>query len=193
MDERHYNPAFFDARDIPHAMRIILTAENTSTEHRWKVETPYVAGLIGQSMRIGADTLLLDYGCGIGRIAKELIARHGCRVIGVDFRASMRALAVDYVGSDRFMACDLEMLDAFNERALRFDGAFSVWVLQHCLRPGDDIGRITKAVKPGGSIFVLNNVNRVMPSTVVAWEGDNIDIKAALASVTKLEREGCYR
>ena len=35
---------------------------------------------------------VLDYGCGIGRIAKELILKTSCKVIGVDISESMRKM-----------------------------------------------------------------------------------------------------
>ena len=130
-----YNPAVFDVDDLLAAMRIILTPEDSSTEVRWKTETPYLADLTGQWIEITRQSLLLDYGCGVGRMAKELIVRHACRVIGVDISPSMRALAPMYVASDRFFACPPAMLDGLIERGVRFDGALSVWVLQHCLNP----------------------------------------------------------
>ena len=67
-----YDPSVFNVSDMNQAMRIIMTAENSTTEERWRTETPYIADLIGQKISITRDTLLLDYGCGIGRVAKEL-------------------------------------------------------------------------------------------------------------------------
>ncbi len=87
-----YNPDVFAVNDISSAMQIILTAEDSSTEVRWKTETPYLAGLIGQWLDITPHSVLLDYGCGIGRMAKELITRHGLRVIGLGVNASLRVM-----------------------------------------------------------------------------------------------------
>ncbi|HWI29188.1 MAG TPA: class I SAM-dependent methyltransferase, partial [Stellaceae bacterium] len=158
-----YEPRVFDAANIAQAKRIILTAESSTTEERWTTETPYLAGLIGADLRIGPGSLVLDYGCGIGRLAKELIARHGCRVIGVDISPSMRALAVGYVESDRFFACPPSMLDALAKAGFAADAAFAVWVLQHCERPDEDIQRIRRALRPGGGLFVVNNRQRAVP------------------------------
>jgi len=96
MPELTYNPAIFNVNDLRSAMRIILTPETWTTERRWEIETPYLVDLIHQSVEIAPQTVLLDYGSGIGRIAKELIARYQCRVVGVDISASMRALAAPY-------------------------------------------------------------------------------------------------
>ena len=64
-----YNPEIFSVPDLLHAKKIILTAESSSTEERWKTETPMLAGLIAAHNKIGPDTVVLDYGCGIGRMA----------------------------------------------------------------------------------------------------------------------------
>jgi SAM-dependent methyltransferase len=90
-----YNPEIFSVPNLSQAKNIILTAESSTTEERWKTETPMLAALIAAHNKIGPDTVMLDYGCGIGRMAKELIARHGCRVIGVDISPSMRALSIE--------------------------------------------------------------------------------------------------
>jgi len=97
-----YDPSVFQVNDLAAAMKIILTEEDSSSDKRWKTETPYAMDLIGQYLTIDRDSLLLDYGCGIGRVAKELIARYGCRVIGTDISAQMRALAPSYVNSTDF-------------------------------------------------------------------------------------------
>jgi SAM-dependent methyltransferase len=185
-----YNPAVFNVNDIDQAMRIILTPEDSTTEARWKIETPYIADLIGGSITISPDSLLLDYGCGIGRVAKELIARHGCRVIGVDISPSMRALAVTYVQSDRFFTCTPAMLDTLIERGIAVDGALSIWVLQHCLTPAEDIARIRRAVRPDGRLFVLNNIHRAVPTVEQAWVNDGIDLRAMLRAEFEPISEG---
>lgn len=184
-----YNPNIFAVEDMPSAMRIILTVEGVSTEERWRIETPYVADLIGEAIHITPYSVLIDHGCGIGRISKELIARHGCRVVGVDISASMRALAVTYVQSDRFFACAPMMLDALSERGWAADAAISIWVLQHCLTPAEDIARLRYALREEGQLFVLNNDYRAVP-TVQGWTNDGIDVKALLCEQFAMQTQG---
>lgn len=123
---------------------------------------------------------MLDYGCGIGRMAKELIARYGCSVIGVDISPNMRAIAVAYVGSDRFFVCPPAMLDLLAERGVAFDLALAVWVLQHCANVHDDIARIARALAPTGGLFVVNQRTRSVPTVELGWIDDGIDIYALL-------------
>jgi SAM-dependent methyltransferase len=187
-----YNPSIFETNTLADAMRIILTDEGAgaSTGERWERETPYLVDLFAQHMRIGADTLVLDYGCGIARISHELIKRHGCRVIGADISPSMRSMSVVYARSDRFMSCSPDMLDEMIARGLRVDAAFSVWVLQHCLAPKDDIARISKAVRRGGDVFIVNNDHRAVPTKEKGWVNDTLDIKAMLAEEFEMQQEG---
>ncbi|MEJ0071118.1 MAG: class I SAM-dependent methyltransferase, partial [Pseudomonadota bacterium] len=154
-----YNPHIFDVATIDDAMRIILTPEGVPTEQRWAVETPYFAELIARSFPLTSDSILLDFGCGIGRLAKELILRHQCRVVGVDISPSMRALAEIYVDSDRFFSCPPAMLETLIDRGLRFDLALAIWVLQHSWQPQDDIDLIAEAIAPSGGLFVVNQKN----------------------------------
>jgi cyclopropane fatty-acyl-phospholipid synthase-like methyltransferase len=185
-----YNPEIFDVRNIGDARKIILTGEGSTTDERWKTETPQLVDQISSSMAISPESILIDYGCGIGRLARELIQRHGCHVIGVDISHSMRALSVDYVRSDRFLPCSPEMLDLLVRYGLAADGAISIWVLQHCLKPSEDIERIHRALKPGANVFILNNVHRAIPTREKAWVNDGIDIKAMLARHFSMLSEG---
>lgn len=185
-----YNPKAFDVADKNAAMGIILTPEGSTTELRWKIETPYVADLIGQTINITSSTIILDYGCGIGRMAKELIDRHQCCVIGVDISPKMLELAHQYVQSDRFLGCSPLMLDTLTESGLRFDAAISIWVLQHCLKPDEDISRIQRSLRPNAGVFVLNNKWRAVPTVEKAWANDGIDIKTSLAEHFMLIHEG---
>lgn len=185
-----YNPAVFSVNNIAEAMQIILTPQDSTTATRWKTETPYLADLIVRWIDITSQSVLLDYGCGIGRVAKELIARHDCRVIGVDISPSMRALAPMYVQSDRFFACPPVMLDCLIEQGVTFDGALSIWVLQHCMAPSEDIARIRRALRAGGRLFVLNNINRAVPTREQGWVNDGIDLRALLGTEFALLGEG---
>ena len=185
-----YNPAVFNVGTISQAKSIILTPEESTTEERWRIETPYVCDLIAKSIDIPPNSFVLDYGCGIGRIAKELIARHGCRVIGVDISPSMRALSVVYVESDRFAACAPEMLMAMTEHGFRFKAAISIWVLQHCLHPSEDVARLRSALGPSGGLFVLNDKIRRVPTVEAGWVDDSIDVRALLMQNFDLTKEG---
>lgn len=41
-------------------MRIILNAEDSTTQHRWATETPYLADLIASSINLSDRSLVLD-------------------------------------------------------------------------------------------------------------------------------------
>jgi SAM-dependent methyltransferase len=185
-----YNPGVFSVRDIDHAMRIILTPEDSTTQERWKVETGYLADLIESHLEVNPGTLLLDYGCGIGRLSKELIDRQDCAVVGADISPEMRMLGVQYVRSQRFLACAPAALDTLLASGLRFDAAISVWVLQHARAPEEDIALIRAALRPGAPFFLVNNIRRAVPTHEAGWADDGIDIKALVLEAFELEEEG---
>lgn len=176
-----YNPSVFHVNDIPQAMSIIMTPEGSTTADRWEKETPYMADLIADQFAITENSLVLDYGCGIGRMSHELIKRHNCRVVGIDISPSMRALSIIYTRTNRFMSCSHEMIEGLAARGLKFDLALSIWVLQHCATPADDVARIKSVIKPGGGLFVANGINRSIPTAEQGWVNDGIDVKAMLA------------
>jgi len=175
-----YSPAIFNVGTMEQAKRIILTPEEATTEQRWEKETPYLLSLIEQSIALTDESVVLDYGCGIGRMSKALIERFNCRAVGVDISRSMRALAADYVASDRFFACAPEAVEWLG---IGFDAALAVWVLQHCYDPQADIDRISGALKPSGSLFVVNDLRRIVPTREVTWINDGKDIAKMLRIV----------
>ena len=175
-----YTPAVFDVRDVDEARRIILTPEaGTTTDERWVRETPWLAARIAEQFALDARHAVLDFGCGLGRMAKALIDATGCFVVGVDLSTSMRQLAPGYVGSPRFAAVAPPMLDLLLARGVRFELALSIWVLQHVARPEQDIARLRGALRSGGGLFVANNHRRAVP-TDRGWAHDGIDVAALL-------------
>jgi len=175
-----YTPSVFDVRDVDEARRIILTPEaGTTTDERWQRETPWMAARILERFPLDARHAVLDFGCGLGRLAKALIDASGCAVVGVDLSTSMRQLAPGYVQSPRFAAVAPPMLDLMIARGMRFELALSIWVLQHVARPEQDIERLRTALRDGGGLFVANNHRRAVP-TDRGWAHDGVDVAALL-------------
>jgi len=175
-----YRPDIFDVNDLESAKQIILTQEpGTTTEERWEYETPYLVDEIGRALGLDHRSCVLDYGCGIGRIARGLIERYGCSVVGVDISTSMRQLAPGYVQSDRFAACAPGMLDRMIAQGFRATHACACWVIQHCEAPAVDLARIDSALVSNGRLFVLNNNDRCVP-TDQGWASDGISVEKLL-------------
>jgi SAM-dependent methyltransferase len=162
------------------AKNIILTPEGgTTTDGRWEKETEFLQQDIGEFLNPTEQMLILDYGCGIGRLAKELINNHACRVLGVDISASMRQLATAYVKDERFSVVSFTMFTAMVSNGLRVDAGYSLWVLQHCPQVASDVSLIRTAVKQGGAFYVLNNDRSAVP-TNKGWVNDGTNLKSLL-------------
>jgi cyclopropane fatty-acyl-phospholipid synthase-like methyltransferase len=176
-----YTPEIFDVRDIDEARRIILTAESgTTTDARWATETPWLADRILEQFPLTERQVVIDFGCGLGRMAKALIERTRCWVVGVDMSQGMRQLAPGYVQSPRFATVSPPMLDLMIARGFRAELAIAIWVLQHVAQPEADVGRLQRVLVPGGGVFVANNLRRAVP-TDRGWAHDGIDVDALLA------------
>jgi cyclopropane fatty-acyl-phospholipid synthase-like methyltransferase len=190
MADPTYNPGVFAVGSIEQAMTIILTPEGATTAERWRNETGYLVDLMESRLKLDSGSVVLDYGCGIGRIAKELIRRTQCTVLGVDISPEMRVLAPQYVQSDLFSACSPEVLDSLTQAGLNVDAAISIWVLQHCLQPAIDIARVQDAVRPRGSLFLVNNERRAVPTVAHGWMDDGLNIKQMLSEAFVPGEEG---
>lgn len=173
-----YSRAVFDVADEAAARHVILTPEDSvGTDERWERETPYLADLIASQLGVGPG-VFVDYGCGIGRLAKPLLERSDCHVIGVDLSERMRALAPGYVASQRFSAVSPHAFQAMIASGLRIAGAFSVWALQHSLSPEPEIALLSHAIRPGGKLLVVNLHRRAVPTAEGLWADDGIDVRA---------------
>jgi SAM-dependent methyltransferase len=182
-----YRPEIFNVGDLDGAKSIILTPERgRTTDERWTLETPYLADLIAMQTRLGPDSVVLDYGCGIGRMSKALIEKTGCRAIGADISNEMRAMAPGYVGSERFIACEPAALSQFGARC---DVAIAVWVLQHCPAFDLDLAIIRHVLKPEGLLVIVNELGRCVP-TNGGWADDGRDLQAEVARDFGMVAEG---
>lgn len=180
-----YDPRVFEVESLDKAKEIILTPEDSTTEARWETETPYLLDLMSAYIDFTPDSLVLDYGCGVGRMAKALIDRFGCSVVGIDSSTTMTSLAVRYVGTERFTAAQV-----YETRQPYADAAIAVWALQHMPHVTEDVVRILRALKPGGHLFIANLNHRCVPTVESGWIDDGIDVFALLGSVMTLVARG---
>jgi SAM-dependent methyltransferase len=188
--EATYNPNIFNVFSEQQAKDIILTRGGFDQDagERWVRETPYLIDLILSKVDLGEKSLVLDYGCGIGRLSKELIDKSNCEAIGVDISPSMRGFAAPYVNSDSFFACSPKSFEMIR-RYIKFDLVVAVWVLQHCLEPENDLLAIRESLLPGAKMFVVNNVLRAVPTIERGWANDGIDIQGLIEELGFRELE----
>jgi SAM-dependent methyltransferase len=180
-----YNPHVFEVNNFEEAKQIILTSENgiTSAE-RWEKETPFIVEQITGLFKPSENDILLDYGCGIGRLAKSLLQKVNCCVLGIDISLTMRQLAPAYVNSEHFSVCTPQVLDIMAAKGLKVDFIYAVWVLQHSFNPVDELLRIRSVLKEGGLFYVLNNYQRVVP-TNKGWSNDGINVEQIISQMFK--------
>ncbi len=176
-----FYPHFYDVKDMAHAKRAVVgdvdfeDGEILRHEDRWESDTAYTLDFIEQHLPLGTKSSVLDYGCGMGRIAKGLVERFRCgEVVGIDSNESMRWLAEEYVDSDRFTVA--------SEVSGQFDYAICLWVLQHCRDPRVDIESIKRSLKPGGKLLVFNDATRNVP-TSTGFAIDDVNVTDELAKV----------
>ena len=190
--EAHYTPSVFDVQNIEHAKGAIVgpVSEDPQdqTEVRWEKETPWLAGDICANLALTENSIVVDYGCGIGRVAKEIIARVGCRIVGVDISASMRNLGHEYVQSERFVSLSPLEFKMLVMRGDRCTAAYACWSLQHMASPMEAIDILKLALSKDGLLYVLNERNRYVPTTQ-GWVNDQISIEKMLKSRFSLIRE----
>jgi len=173
-----YSPNAFDADSLDKAKQLsLLTGSPIPEKVRWTDEVKLLTGTMARELMLRKGDLILDYGCGVGRIAKELCAL-GCDVVGVDISPSMRRYAVEYVNSPgHFVALAPNELAMLVNKGLRCDHACAVWMLQHSPDVRTDIAMILRAIKGLGGLFVADNRNvRLVPVQGGQWCNDNVDI-----------------
>jgi SAM-dependent methyltransferase len=173
-----YDPArYIDVETVDEAVDIILCpTEGMTAAQRWNDEAPVLMKIIEQ--HISPNSSVVDYGCGIGRLAKPLIKKMGCNVVGLDISANMRALATSMVDDPMFAAMDPTMFDLIN--GYTYDAAIAVWTLQHCLDLEDALERLRRIIGHRGKLILVNNLTRCLPVENGEWADDGLDVHAEI-------------
>jgi ubiquinone/menaquinone biosynthesis C-methylase UbiE len=171
----NYDPArYMDVKDAEEAMNVIVSpTEHMTAEQRWEDETPELMQIMKRHIAVGST--VLDYGCGIGRLSSRLIFDRICNVVGVDISINMRAMAVARVRDSRFVTMDPLMFDVL-VRADTFDAAIAIWALQHCFDLDQVLNRISRSLKLGSKLVVVNNLYRCIPVENGDWLDDGVDV-----------------
>lgn len=184
-----YNPAIFDHADLDSAKFIVLTPEDgVATEIRWQTETPWLLNLIHKHIK--PDGLIVDYGCGVGRLSGPL-ASAGYSVIGVDTSNAMRQHATIQVSNDKFVAMTPVMLDQLVNIGVHADAVLAIWMLQHTFDLDAEIARIYKTMKKGAVLVLADMLHRAIP-TDKGWINDGKSVKDAISSKFTLIQQYPY-
>lgn len=156
MSDRYF-PEFFNTTNVQDAKCVILTPfDGHTVERRWTEETAWLADRIRFDDDVG---LVIDYGCGIGRLAKVIKNP----VLGVDISPTMRAQAIGYVERDEFAAVSPTMLETLSTGGLKASGAIAIWALQHVADPERSISGLMNALVPGSPFWLLDLLERRVP------------------------------
>jgi 2-polyprenyl-3-methyl-5-hydroxy-6-metoxy-1,4-benzoquinol methylase len=133
----------FDHADYSRALVSILWGGD------WKAQTRCAVAAIKPHLRPGAE--VLDFGCGVGRVAKELVSL-GAVVTGVDRSAQMLEHAKRYLDGT-----PVELLTEIPQRG--FDAVIAVEVFQHIpeRRLTGILEQIAGVMKPGAPLIVYGN------------------------------------
>jgi demethylmenaquinone methyltransferase / 2-methoxy-6-polyprenyl-1,4-benzoquinol methylase len=109
--------------------------------------------------RAGPDDVVLDVATGTGLVARELVRRRGCRVVGLDQSEQMLAGARARLARDARVASRIELVQGEAERLPFGDGDFAALTFTYLLRYVDDplatLRELARVVRPGGTIATL--------------------------------------
>jgi demethylmenaquinone methyltransferase / 2-methoxy-6-polyprenyl-1,4-benzoquinol methylase len=102
---------------------------------------------------------VLDVATGTGLVARELVARWGCEVVGLDQSPQMLAAARARLAGDESLAAHVSLIEGEAERLPFGDGEFDHLTFTYLLRyvedPAATMRELARVVKPGGRIASL--------------------------------------
>jgi ADP-heptose:LPS heptosyltransferase/SAM-dependent methyltransferase len=136
---------------------VVGNCNGITMQDRWKAETPAFAKKILHFAKREAE--ILDYGCGVGRIAKEILNQNPTVwVTGIDASQNMLIQAFDYVQTNRFLGILPEQI-----RDQKFDIAYCVYVLQHvpAIEIREILSRIYSHLKDDGFFIYCSSNYRM--------------------------------
>lgn len=152
------NP-IFQTRDFESMARRVAGACNgISGQERWEKETPLFVQAIMQHITEDVHAVL-DYGCGVGRLAKGVLieAPEHIELYGVDDSRKQLESALAYINHERF-----ETLLP-HELHQPIDLVYSIYVFQHipAIELREALQRIHSVLRPGGLFLYCSSDYRM--------------------------------
>jgi 2-polyprenyl-3-methyl-5-hydroxy-6-metoxy-1,4-benzoquinol methylase len=174
----NYIHQIFTPTSLEHAKNICLTPDSNDPD-KFTQETNYLIDFLKEKNLITSQTKVADFGCGMGRISKQLIEKIGCVVMGFDISYPMLLTAKNYINDDKFKISKYSKNSAnYGEK---FDVFICSFVLQHSEHPEFDINFIKNNLKDNGIVILINENKRFVPVDIqnnsVVWYDDKISIK----------------
>jgi demethylmenaquinone methyltransferase/2-methoxy-6-polyprenyl-1,4-benzoquinol methylase len=103
---------------------------------------------------VSAQDTVLDVATGTGLVARELVRRFACSVVGVDQSTEMLAVA-----AERTRGLPIRLVESRAEELPFADGEFAALTFTYLLRYVDDpqatVRELARVVRPGGTIAML--------------------------------------
>lgn len=140
---------------------VVGEINSVSVDDRWERETTLFVEALLKYMPTNPCTVL-DFGCGIGRISKEILSRHvDCTIVGADNSDVQLSHARSYINDPRFSSVLPHTVEG------SFDFAFSLYVLQHvkAIHLRQAIQIIHAHLKPGGFFVYCGSEHRMAVRT----------------------------
>lgn len=152
------NPRRFDWDNIDDAKKSILWYDD------WDEATENTIELMQKMGVIKAESLVVDWGCGVGRIASKLVERYrNVTVLAVDCSIKMLRHALSYIKPQYLrkivLVTDEFILSHTNLFENCADLVIFIEAFQHIPEPVLDqmLPRIEKLLKKNGELFVFGN------------------------------------
>jgi demethylmenaquinone methyltransferase/2-methoxy-6-polyprenyl-1,4-benzoquinol methylase len=102
---------------------------------------------------------VLDVAPGTGLVARELVRRYGCSVVGIDQSPEMLGAARVRLGRDRGLAERVSLVEGEAERLpfedREFDHLTFTYLLRYVEDPGATMAELARVVRPGGRVASL--------------------------------------
>ena len=133
------------------------------------------------------EDTVLDVATGTGAVARELVRRYGCRVVGVDQSAEMLAIARARAEERvEFREARAEALP-FADRS--FDGLTFTYLLRYVEDPAATMHELARVVRPGGRVAMLEFSIPGNPLARLSW---NVYVRVGLPVAGRLISPGWH-
>ena len=168
----------FYPNDMESAKDICITPD-PKKPNKFNEETHFLIRFLNSRGLLHKRPKVLDFGCGVGRISKDLVDL-GCEVVGMDFSIPMLMAAINYVDNKNFTPLINTATLPFEIKP-EFDLVICTFVLQHTEDPIKEIKFLKSVMKDDATLVLVNEPYRLVPMGMdkdrfVEWKDDKVDI-----------------